>query len=173
MIQIYLMILIIIFLAIYFIKKNEHFAYSNLDCDITNWSGNDFLYGCSYIENGSHIINLLWKTKIEGKKYVIINPINNDVDTLIIDNANIEVKSLTNNIWSYKIPSEYIEQGKTYLITLNYFESTENKKMKISNTIQIKVNKQSVIDSNRGDSCRSSNQLFDSLKNKIFDIYVE
>tara|TARA_B110000967_G_C18740806_1_gene487615 strand:- start:7 stop:498 length:492 start_codon:yes stop_codon:yes gene_type:complete len=163
------MILIIIFLGIYFIKKNEHFNDSALNCDVTNW-GNGFLYGCSYIENGSHIINLLWKKEISGKKYVIINPLDNDIDTLIIDN--IDVKTLTNKIFSYKIPSEYIEPGKTYLITLNYSDS-DNDTMMVSNTIQIKVNKQSVIDSNSGDSCHSSTQLFDSLKNKIFDIYVE
>ena len=174
------MILIIIFLGIYFIQKNEHFAEN---CDINQWSTTELLHGCSFIENGEYTIKLLWNKDLESKnKSIIINPLNNNTDTLIIynDKINVNVKTLKkeidgkNNMWSYTIPNEYIEVGKTYLITLNYLdESEESKKMYASNTIQISVNRQTIIDGNKDNSCRNSTQLFDSLKNKIFDIYLE
>ena len=173
------MLLIIIFLGIYLVKKNEHF--NDNGCSITKWKSDELLHGCSFIENGKYTIKLLWKKDLQSNqnKSIIINTLNNNSDTLIIDNAKIDnnVKTLKkdttnekNNMWSYTIPNEYIEVGKTYLITLNYLDDS---KMHVSNTIQISVNKQTIIEGDKDNSCRSSNQLFDSLKNKIFDIYLE
>lgn len=161
------MLLIIIFLGIYLVKKNEHFNENG--CSITQWKSDELLHGCSFIENGEYTIKLLWKKDLQSNqnKSIIINTLNNNSDTLIIDNIN---ESAINNMWSYTIPNEYIEVGKTYLITLNYSESNI---MHVSNTIQISVNKQTIIEGDKDNSCRSSNQLFDSLKNKIFDIYLE
>ena len=172
------MLLIIIFLGIYLIKKNEHFK--DNECSIKQWGSNELLHGCSFIENGEYTIKLLWNKDLESKnKSIIINPLNNNTDTLIIynDKINVDVKTLKKeidgikNMWSYTIPNDKIEVGKTYLITLNYLD--ESNKMHASNTIQISVNKQTLIDGDKDNSCRNSTQLFDSLKNKIFDIYLE
>ena len=190
MIQLYLLVLIIIFIVILFTIKEKFNGHS---CNLTNldntaksssWTSDSnsppvYLYGSTYVTATNTIgIKLTWnKSDDAGRIILIINTEDND-DTLIKDiSTDVDIpKTVDDNpdkIKTYNL-NESIIPNKTYFITLNYINTNDNDNdnddvMSVSNTLKITATNPVV----SGEQSGSSHQnLMNLLQDKTFDIYL-
>jgi len=189
MIQIYLLILIIIFI-LFLILKKEPFTDHVTSCqigEVKEWNSG-YLIGCASYDEGGIFIKLFWNKKHnKNDKYYIILTETKDKTTQIIDFKDTvpELDNKTDEgeeIRSYKLDKEYIKEGLTYNITLNIKESQkirasnikESQNIRASNTLEITALKQQIPDNNiqLSGNCNKQTKLFDNLKNKTFDFYL-
>jgi hypothetical protein len=193
MIQLYLLVLIIIFIGIFFTIK-EHFQ-ANLKCDsakqrVKQWAsdtdtGDSYLYGCNSLfksdNKSSQIgIKLFWTKKIMGTKTVLIINTEDKDDTFIKDIKDIKhIDSVKKNdendendeeeakIYTYELKENIIE-GKTYFITVNYID---DEVIYVSNTLKITAISPVPHFKSSGFKLQQQN-LMNLLRNKTFDIYL-
>tara|TARA_B110000967_G_C18568421_1_gene403645 strand:+ start:42 stop:623 length:582 start_codon:yes stop_codon:yes gene_type:complete len=193
MIQLYLLVLIIIFIVILFTIKEK---FNGDSCNLTNldntaksssWTSDSnsppvYLYGSTYVNTTTTPntigIKLTWnKSDDAGRIILIINTEDND-DTLIKDiSKDVDIpKTVDDNpdkIKTYNL-NESIIQNKTYFITLNYINTNDNDNdnddvMSVSNTLKITATNPVV----SGEQSGSSHQnLMNLLQDKTFDIYL-
>jgi hypothetical protein len=191
MIQLYLLVLIIIFVVI-LVTIKETFQ-SNLKCDsekqrVIQWSrDNDnegsYLYGCNSLYNDNKAspsqigITLFWNKPIGSNKTVLIVNTEDKDDTFIehinpaplnINPEEGEDKKTDQNYYSYELKDNIIE-GKTYFITVNYIDSDEI--IHVSNTLKITAISPVPHFKSSGFKLQQQN-LMNLLKNKTFDIYL-
>jgi len=183
MIQLYLLVLIIIFIVILFtIKEKFNDARCNPEkmqstAKSSSWTSAEsdppvYLYGSTYVNTETTPntigIKLTWnKSDDAGRIILIINTEDND-DTLIKDistDVDIQATDIDYTIKTYEL-NESIIPNKTYLITLNYINDNI---MSVSNTLKITATNPAVSDENSGSSQQN---LMNLLKDKTFDIYL-
>jgi len=187
MIQIYLLILIIIFI-LFLILKKEPFTVPVSSCqigEVKGWDTEQYLIGCASYDEGGIFIKLFWnKTPNKDNKYYIILTETKDKTTQIIqfedNDPKIKHKKDKNDqvIYTYyKLDKDNIKEGLTYNITLNIEKSAgsaESRNIQASNTLEITALKQQIPDNNiqLSGNCNTQTKLFDNLKNKTFDFYL-
>ena len=144
MIQLYLLVLIIIFVVILVTIKENFKCDSDIQQVIQWTSDNDtdtYLYGCNSLysdnnESPSRVgIKLFWNKHIVSKKTLLIVNTDDDDDTFIRDISTDkdykeqQVKNENTNIdhpiKTYELKDNIIE-GKTYFITINYINTNNN-----------------------------------------------
>ena len=184
MIQIYLLILIIIFI-LFLILKKEPFTDPVTSCqvgEVKGWKPEKYLIGCASYDEGGIFIKLFWNKKHNtADKYYIILTETKDKTTQIIhfDGKDTKIKHKKDKNGQvintyYKLDKEYIKEGLTYNITLNIQETDEPRNIQASNTLEITALKQQIPDNNiqLSGNCNKQTKLFDNLKNKTFDFYL-
>ena len=188
MIQLYLLVLIIIFVVILVtIKEQFETSKADLQCAkdknrVVTWDGyRIYLYGCNSLYNDdqnkpSQIgIKLFWnKNDIEGKPLIIVNTEDND-DTFIKDISSHQITLMENDnsnvpqpIKMYELKHNIIE-GKTYFITVNYISA--DKTMHVSNTLKITATSPVPHYKSSGYNLQKQN-LMNLLRDKTFEIYI-
>ena len=184
MIQIYLLILIIIFILFLILKKETFSTEPVSSCSIgqvEKWEVSQYLIGCSYNDNKlGVVIKLFWnKTKSADDIYYIILTETKEKATQIIkleDSNIINIDKDGEKINSYILNNvrDNIIEGHTYNISLNIKESQESQNIRASNTLEITALKQQIPDNNiqLSGNCNKQTKLFDNLKNKTFDFYL-
>lgn len=195
MIQLYLLVLIIIFIVIFFTIKEHFQSESIINCDkgkqtVIEWVKEDdqngsYLYGCNTLikpdENkpSKLAIKLFWnKDKIGTRTIVIVNTEDKD-DTFIKDIITDRIVTVSKNnedgkgnenqtnIYSTTLSDNIIE-NKTYFITVNYIEDDV---IHVSNTLKITAISPTPHFESSGASLEKQN-LMSLLRNKTFDIYL-
>ena len=191
MIQLYLLILIVVFVVIFYFNKesfdSQGDSQGDLQCDqdkqrVSLWKGAGvYLYGCNslYNDDTSNLsqvgIKLFWnKNDIEDSKTIIIVNTEDDDDTFIkdISDEQIELNDTKNTnvpqpIKTYELKHNIIE-GKTYFITVNY---VKNDIIYVSNTLQITAVSPIPHFKSSGSNIQQQS-LMNLLRNKSFDIYL-
>jgi hypothetical protein len=189
MIQLYLLILIVVFLVIFYFNKEsfESPVKDDLQCDqdkkrVALWEGDGvYLYGCNslYNDDTSDIsqvgIKLFWnKNDIEDSKTIIIVNTEDDDDTFIKDISEEQTELNDNEntnvpkpIKTYELKHNIIE-NKTYFITVNY---VKNDIIYVSNTLQITAVSPIPHFKSSGSNIQQQT-LMNLLRNKSFDIYL-
>jgi hypothetical protein len=184
MIQLYILVLIIIFIGIFFTIK-ENFA--DLKCDtekqiVVQWATDNnegsYLYGCNSLysdnkDSPSQIgVKLFWNKRVHGKTILIVNTEDTD-DTFIKEIEPVEIDPETNSenendkYYTYELKHNIIE-GKTYFITVNYIHGDT---INVSNTLKITAISPVPHFKSSGFKLQQQN-LMNLLRNKTFDIYL-
>jgi hypothetical protein len=192
MIQLYLLILIVVFVIIFYFNKESFQSDApvfkgDLQCDqdkqrVALWDGDGvYLYGCNslYNDDTSNLsqisIKLFWnKNDINDSKTIIIVNTEDDDDTFIKDISDEKVELDENEntnvpqpIKTYELKHNIIE-GKTYFITVNYVKDDI---IYVSNTLQITAVSPVPHFKSSGFKIQQQN-LMNLLRNKTFDIYL-
>lgn len=188
MIQLYLLVLIIIFIVILFTIK-EKFVDCEGENNVIDWSGgtgdNVGLYGCNSSTDKGISIKLTWKiNKVDetnsSKKILIINTedgkssqikdLDNAEESAKITSDEQNDKSPDYDIFTYELTTGIVE-NTTYLITLNYIKQDEkgaNDIMLVSNTLKITA----TTTTNSISSESEQHKIMNSIRDKTFDIYL-
>jgi hypothetical protein len=202
MIQLYLLVLIIIFIGILYTIKEKFQDRGDFKCDdgiqrVMDWSNDNsdnkdgvYLYGCNAFSSNNDKTNslsqisikLFWnKSDVEPEKIILIVNTEDDDDTFMKE---ISPKELTYNthtnipqspenpIKTYELIDNIIE-GKTYFITINYIAKKVNDIQPIHVSNTLKITAISPVPHFKSSGFKLQQQnLMNLLRNKTFDIYL-